>query len=241
MSIGSFATALGMVALLSLASVSAATAEPITFTYRVDITDRCTEARGCESFPISFPLILSFESEITRTIDEPNHQARFYGSPAFSTLPLALERPPVPAGATQEAATFDSFQPNAFSPGNWLHQAGAQTNASLFTDDFEYFWILKINRLEFLSAAPGVFSPSSFAASLSGGNFEYGYFGHNRDRTEFAPDSIAYLGIAVLLEPPTPIPEPMSLLLVGSGLGYVGARTCRRKTRRPVDAITKRP
>ena len=196
MSIGRFAATLGMVAFLSLASASDAAAEPITFSYRIDITERCL-ASECGQFSVSFPLVLSFDSAVTLAIDEPGYSVREYGAPTFSDIPL--QRPDVFPGASEFSGTVDIARQN-FQSSDWIHVANALRGASLVIGDIDYVW----NRRIYEAAGPfpsaPTLSPALFGPFLgSGANptaFIYGFFGL-LGSGEVTSDSVPYSGTAV--------------------------------------------
>ena len=49
---------------------------------------------------------------------------------------------------------------------------------------------------------------------------------------DFAWTLMDYRGRSFLSEQPTPVPEPASVLLLGSGLGAIAARRLRRRSQR---------
>ena len=73
---------------------SVATAEPITFMFRISEVAGCVDYTSCESIPGTFPLRMTVSRE--PVFDSEGFQT--YGPPTFSAIPLAL--PPIPIDAT---------------------------------------------------------------------------------------------------------------------------------------------
>ena len=99
------------------------------------------------------------------------------------------------------------------------------------TDDFSYSWHLGLFNSEGSLATLPEFNAPTFAAFLGKGRFGYNFVREGRRTGVLAPDSVSYSGPVSLVDGPSPVPEPMSLLLVGSGVGGIGVRAWRRKRR----------
>src|SRR5687768_6391908 len=92
-----------IVALVAAAWAGSVYAEPISFRYNIQITERCDPE--CSPFSTSFPLMLTFDSDITFENEfEREGRLQIYGKPRFSTIPL--ERPPVAANASDFSSTL---------------------------------------------------------------------------------------------------------------------------------------
>jgi len=214
---------------LALVCPAFAAADPVSFTYQIDVKQRCT---GGECVPISvtFPLTLTFDAGVTAERNEPTNIVRWYGAPTFSAVPL--ERPEISSDATPFATTVDSSL--IVEPFDWRHVAEANTGAQLITPDFDYRWYLGISEAQdFFPSAPEL-SPSSFGRFLGMGEnpLAFGFSFAVLDRLRpgvISPQSIGYSGTATLLDGQNPVPEPISIALVGSGLCTLGARAWRQR------------
>ena len=215
-----------VLAFLSCFATTTVSADPVTFTYRIDVTERCS-FEFCGSLSLSFPLTLSFDS--TRTEVYP--WLHVYGEPTFSAIPL--ESAPFPLGPDSGFVTIQEVQHNL--DGTWRHQATAsqQWYGRSPTGLFSYLNINLTGVQESLTSPPEL-SASSFAAFLGHGQypqaFQYAYYayvdGEETDRHNFT-----YTGFATLLDDTAPVPEPTSLVLLGSGLCTLVTRAWQRKRR----------
>jgi hypothetical protein len=211
-------------------------ADPVTFTYQINVRERCSDLVNCAPFSSSFPLMLTFDSRFT-TFETPEFKVQHFGAPTFSAIPLA--RPDIPPGATFFPGVTRG---TAFRVHNgWTFFAEATTFTQLRTSDRNFVWE---TRLEAGSAffppdgLPG-FSANSLAEFLGRGMSPLGFLYRliESDRVccggPFPGGStVAYPGTAVLLASDVPpVPEPMSMLLVGSGLCGLGARAWQRRRR----------
>jgi hypothetical protein len=169
---------------------------------------------------------------VTRSVDFPGDgnneervSARYFGEPTFSFIPL--ERPPVTPGMIERNETVHSAVQST-SVG-WTHYAIA-TRTAYDAPDFTVYWELTLLTYEELLEKPDL-SVSTFRSFLGNGpyptSFQYSFYGGPND-------VVRYTGTAVLLDSPTPVPEPISFLLVGSGLFGFGALGWRRQRSRNV-------
>jgi PEP-CTERM motif len=204
-------------------------AELITlrFTVRTDV--RCFNF-SCEPFLSSFPLTVTFDSEITRVLDpelDPGGGVGYvYGSPQFSPVPLAL--PAIPPDAVRRAETLQFFNPREDQPPFFI--------GAIISDEFHgnetSRWITVISDLdEFpsLQDAPALTAESLIALLDSG---RPPSFGHVFQNGKPFPENIefSYGGQAFLNDGAAPIPEPSTILL----LSAAGAATLIQRRRRSV-------
>ena len=195
-------------------------AEPIVAVYQVQISGRMT----WESNPIFEPFFQEFT--LRMTFDPALGGDRTYGPVSFSEVPLPGVSAPGEVATTSSTA-HGQFEENPFGVANLF--ASAQESQVVDSGGLTY---IRTRRL--ISNVPvdftPVFSPQTFPAHLVLGtpfNFDYGT---SLFRTGLTPVTINYRGFAelVAVNPPGPIPEPATMLLVGGGLAALARRRLGR-------------
>ena len=226
-------TRLGAIAILVLGPTSLVSADPITFSFRVDRLHECIGV-PCTFVPIpgSFSLSLSFESLALASIDELNLVRRDYGPPIFSNVPLA--RPAISPGAVESGQVVDQLA--RLRPGVvWSRFAQVGRGQELITPTASLRWFTTLSAFQMFDPEDPLpaLTPASLAEFLGRG----GSFGFSYEKNEPQPDgsgrftdTVAYFGTLTLQpqsEVSSPTPEPTTSLLIITGFGLCA--TWRRK------------
>jgi hypothetical protein len=205
------------VALIVGCCIHTVAAEPILAVYHVQVSERMT----WESNPIWEPFFQEFS--LLMRFDPALGGDRTYGPVSFSEVPL----PDVPAPgevATNSSTSHGQFEENPFGATN-LFASAAENQIGM--EGGTYFRTTRLISNVPVDFTP-VFSPDTFPAHLVLGapNFDYGT---SLFRTGLTPVTLNYRGVATLLaiNPPEPIPEPATVLLVGGGLVALARRRLR--------------
>jgi hypothetical protein len=228
-------------ALLALTClVTSASAEPIPAIYNVEVLFRQSYPTGVvERVNEQFQLRLSFDPS------RSSPESGVYGPPTFSTVPLAL--PNAPSGLSISTGRFTQHVATLPDPGTSFTQyalARTVTTSAPRTDETqpEFFRILHLETFVQGLATPTEISATTFPAHLGitghnslnafDANFVYGgYFltGPVGPGGNYAANSFAYFGNALLVGTATPVPDPATIVLTGAGLAVIGQRRWRQR------------
>jgi hypothetical protein len=202
-----------------------AKAEPVTFSFKVQINERCGPD-GCDlvSGP-SFPGTVTFDDGITDEFEIREGSTfgfgRRFGPPTFSTPPLDFT--PIPPDAIRRPQTSN------ITEASWaLELDGTVRYSVLITERLVHpatgsSWITSLSIGSFFFFQFPSLSPKNLIADAGPDPF-ISY--------SFISDGIRYQGQAIPEDGPAPIPEPSALLLCALGATGLLAKT-RRKQHTP--------
>lgn len=227
------------------ASVALVGAEPITAVYAVSVHQRFNyQSQSMESFAREFELALTFSG---RSIISASafRTVREYESPSFSATPADLVVAARPSGlATIERRRLTDEWSQ--SDGGYRRFITAQHAISDETFGNRYFLGVSLGRPSFgVLPSPPELTTLSMLQQLGAGDLDHAFLmtGLAVDESgNFLPDSYQYQGFTKLLRHNligedlpggAPVPEPGTLLLVGSAAWVAVLRRRRITTKRP--------
>jgi PEP-CTERM motif len=210
-------------------------AEPITLNYQVsvgfrhDFTLPPTQWHSEPISPVTFPLSMTFEPAVTRTLVGEGFSMAFFGFPQYSPVPLS-------------GAGLPAHRPNG---GSFIVNFGSEQAAyadGFLADSTDDTVSLRGPRLfaDLHSALPPGSSgdPATFIAAMQSPGLQFFFFdyafdwrdssGNRRDQPIYAPNSAGFSGTATFLNAAT-VPEPATVVLVGAALAAVAARARRER------------
>jgi hypothetical protein len=234
----SLAAAGGIAAAMVVAVASIARAEPIQIVYKIDVFKQCeyrTVGETCRDYQASFPLTLTFDSQILNEHGDDADRTRFYGTPSISDIPLPrrTDFPAVMQSLRQaaERAQFVVGENQWRRESNVLIRHDGSLDGSDFHRDFSLIAdgvypsvpdLTALSFARFLGTAPSRQFSVADSIELANGGFE----------------ALAYYGHVSLFESPVETPEPASVLLLSKGLGLLAAWRRSRAGRTDVGPST---
>ena len=230
------------VSLALMCTVASASAEPITAIYSVQVLFRQSYPTGAiERMDERFRMRLTFDPA------QVSPGTGTYGPPTFSTVPLPL--PSVPSDLSVTSSGFTGHVSGLPDPGTAYTQyavartitaSGPRTDVS----EREFFRLLHLESFVTDLATQPEVSAATFPAHLGitghnslnefNANFAYGgYFltGPVGPEGDYAPNSYAYHGNALLVGTETAVPEPATIFLASAGLTVAAGRRWRARRR----------
>ena len=217
---------------LVTAFCSSAFADPVSAVYQVNVYGRWDyAAQTLTPFTLSFEWTLEFDKSSSMTESPAGAFRTYKGLPLFSSVPSELVVASPPAGISisgrGEVIDFwwksdDVYHRNSRA---YVSESDDSTTGNVYQNTVGLFQPSVAG-----SAFPPTLTTASFLAHLGAGNtanFSYTGFAVSDDGMHrvFLPNSYAYVGIAQLLrydipggEAPASVPEPATIVLLGSGL-----------------------
>jgi hypothetical protein len=212
-----------------------ASADPVTFHYRIEVTQRCQDSDGfsrtCSPFNTTFPLMMTFDpAQVGPPLEGATFRNVAYGSPTFSPVPLVLPPQDGPFVIREDSRSLTLDHTSIpQSESIWRRNVGAGEFFSNPELSASRGLILHGLRDSVSRPPQDAFSMAELLGAGQDDSFFYLQTATRElDGGDFAWTSMDYRGRTFLSEQPAPVPEPTSLLLLGSGLGALAARRLRR-------------
>jgi hypothetical protein len=214
----------GITFALLLLSAAAASAEPIAVTYRIDVFKLCQYAgttQTCADYHSSFPLTLSFDSQITLEHGDDLDRTRFYGAPFVSDVPLPLRRDFPPLDLTLRQAAERA----RFSAGVWLRESSVLIRYGVSHGGSDYYRDFSLIANDAYDSVPDL-NAETFAQFLGTAAFRQFAIADSVELASGGFEQLAYYGHVSLNT--TVTPEPASMTLLGTGLLILVRRLSHR-------------
>jgi hypothetical protein len=221
---------LALAAALTAGAASSARADPIRVVYRVDVFRQCEFANStetCRDFNQSFPLTLTFDSEVTIEHGDGRQQTRFYGEPTLSSFSLPLRDDfPVMGAPRRTAAETARFSEES---GVWRRESLVEIRQDASVDRNDFHRDLQITASGEFAIQPEL-TAQSFARFLGTAPFHQFFVADSIELATGGFELLGYFGrLSIEDDPPLATPEPGSFLLVAGGMVCL-RRIARRRS-----------
>ena len=206
-----------------------AIADPIQVVFNVHVVTRSLEPQGpTEGFEVRFPLTVGLDTN-PRSLGEDccSGFAQFEDAIVQS---VPLENYGIPANVLPYDQHGVTGSWGRFEDGTYFRSLGIGIDLSYDPvsggSSLNQFRSGIFGYEPVLTAQPSL-DLLSLLGTVGGTRFENFFFVTTRERSNDQFDYLEYRGYATLADPSTPVPEPTSLLLFGTGLGILRLRIKR--------------